>query len=98
VREHVKALLPGDPQAMAKWQAKWNNAGFDAIEAILARGPAAGAFPFGDGPGYFECFLAPQVGNARSAGRSMAPYPIIARIADACDALPAFQRAAPRPA
>ncbi len=94
VREHVRALLPGDPGAMAKWQAKWNNAGFDAIEAILAGSPDLGAFSFGDRPGYVECFLVPQVGNAKSAGRSMEPYPVIARIADACAELGPFQRAA----
>ena len=95
VRNHVRDLLPGDPDASAKWQAKWSNAGFDAIEAILAEGANAGAFAFGDAPGYFECFLVPQVGNARSAGRDMSPYPSIARVADACAALMAFQRADP---
>lgn len=95
VRNHVRDLLPGDPDAMAKWQAKWSNAGFDALEALLAAEPPGGAFTFGDRPGYFECFLIPQVGNARSAGRDMSPYPILTRIADACAALPAFQRADP---
>ncbi len=95
VREHVRALLPEDPDAMAKWQAKWSAAGFDAIEAILAASPDVGVYSRGDQPGYFECFLVPQVGNARSGGRDMSPYPILTRIADACAALPAFQRADP---
>jgi maleylpyruvate isomerase len=95
VREHVKSLLPDDPDAIAKWQAKWAAAGFAAIEAILARSPTVGRFAFGDSPGYFECFLVPQAGNQRSAGRSMAAYPKLARVADACAALPAFQRADP---
>ena len=80
---------------MAKWQAKWSAAGFDAIEAILAASPDVGVYSRGDQPGYFECFLVPQVGNARSGGRDMSPYPILTRIADACAALPAFQRADP---
>ena len=95
VRNHVRDLLPDDPDAMAKWQAKWSNAGFEAMEALLAAEPTRGAFAFGDEPGYFECFLVPQVGNARSMGRDMAPFPLCAAIADACAPLPAFARANP---
>ena len=95
VRNHVRELLPDDPDAMAKWMAKWSNAGFDALEAMLSSSPLTGRFCHGDTPGFAECFLVPQVGNARSMGRDVSAYPTLARIADACADLPAFQRADP---
>ena len=95
VRNHVRELLPDDSDAMGKWMNKWSAAGFDAIEAMLAASPERGVFAHGDAPGYFECFLVPQVGNARSMGRDISGYALINGIADACAALPAFQRADP---
>lgn len=95
VRNHVRDLLPHDPGAVTKWMAKWSDAGFDAIEALLAKSPMTGRFCHGGAPGFAECFLVPQVGNARAAGRSLAAYPTIERIAAACAELPAFQRADP---
>ena len=95
VRNHVRDLLPNDADAMGKWMNKWSAAGFDAIETMLAASPDRGVFAHGDAPGYFECFLVPQVGNARSMGRDISGYALINGIADACAALPAFQRADP---
>lgn len=95
VRNHVRDLLPADPEAMNKWMAKWGDAGFDAIEALLTQSPLTGVFCHGDQPGFVDCFLVPQVANARSSGRDLAAHPTIERIAHACAGLPAFQRADP---
>jgi maleylpyruvate isomerase len=95
VRNHVRDLLPGDPDAMTRWMNRWSKEGFDAIEALLAASPHVGEFSFGGAPGYVECFLVPQVGNARSMGRDISAYKIINRIAGACSSLPAFRKADP---
>jgi maleylpyruvate isomerase len=95
VRNHIRDASPGDPDAMANWMAKWSNAGFDAIEAMLSGSPFTGAYCHGDTPGFADCFLVPQVGNARSMGRGVANWPTIERIANACAELPAFRRADP---
>jgi maleylacetoacetate isomerase len=80
---------------MRKWMDKWSNAGFDAIEEILSKSPLTGKFCHGDEPGYADCFLVPQVGNARTMGAGVAAWPTVERIANACAALPAFAKAHP---
>jgi maleylpyruvate isomerase len=95
VRNHIRDAFPEDPEAMAKWMAKWTKAGLDALEEKLRSSPLTGRFCHGDAPGYADCFVVPQVGNARSMGRGVKDWPTIERIADACLELPAFQRADP---
>ncbi len=95
VRNHVRDAHPDDPRAMAKWIEKWSAAGFDALEALLANSPFTGRFCHGDTPGLADCFLVPQVGNARSMGNGVAAWPVVERIANACAQLPAFRRADP---
>ena len=90
VRNHVRDAHPKDPQAQRKWMDKWSNAGFDAIEKILATSPFTGKFCHGDTPGYADCFLVPQVGNARSMGDGVKQWPNVERIANTCAELPAF--------
>lgn len=95
VRNHVRDSHPDDPRAMAKWIAKWSDAGFYALEALLTDSPFTGQFCHGDSPGLADCFLVPQVGNARSMGNGVAAWPTVERIANACAELPAFRRADP---
>ena len=51
-------------------------------------------YALGDAPGIVECFLMPQVCNARRYGADLAPYGRIDAIARACPP-PAFQAASP---
>ena len=95
LRNHVKALLPDDPNAVAAWTAKWIHAGFAGIEADLARDARTGQFCHGDAPTVADVCLVPQVFNARAMDVDLTAYPTIVRIATACDALPAFAAAHP---
>ncbi len=91
VRNHVRDLL-GEP-AMDAWMDKWSQAGFDALEAQLRESPQTGRFCHGDAPGMADACLVPQVANAVLAGRDMTRWPMIARIADACDKVEPIRRA-----
>ena len=42
-----------------------------------------------------DACLVPQLNNARAAKRDLSQWPVIVRIAQACDALPAFATAHP---
>jgi maleylpyruvate isomerase len=42
-----------------------------------------------------DCFLIPQIFNARRFDVDMAPYPTLCAIEAACNALPAFEQAHP---
>ena len=79
--------------ARVDWTRHWIEVCFTALEAMLA--DTAGTYSFGDSPGLADTCLVPQVYNARRWNVSLAPFPRIERIADACNALEAFQRAAP---
>ncbi|MBS0589910.1 MAG: maleylacetoacetate isomerase [Proteobacteria bacterium] len=77
------------------WAAHWIATGFDALETRLAQHASRGTFCHGDAPTLADVVLVPQVFNARRFGVDMSRYPLIAEIAERCNALPAFADAAP---
>ena len=77
------------------WYRHWVNDGLLAIEKLLAGDPRTGTFCHGEAPGLADCCLVPQVFNARRFACPLDAMPTIRRIVDACEKLPAFQRAAP---
>jgi maleylacetoacetate isomerase len=84
-----------DENDIGAWYNHWIDAGFQALEALLAPDPRTGAFCHGDRPGLADVALVPQVVNAERYKLDMAPYPTIARIYERCMKLPPFQAAHP---
>ena len=66
-----------------------------ALEASLAGDRETGKFCHGDAPGLADCCLVPQLANAHRFKCDVAPYPTLLAIEKNCQALDAFQRAAP---
>lgn len=95
VRNHIRDLFPGDADAVTTWTGLWNKAGFEALEARLARDKETGMFCHGDTPTMADACLVPQVANARMGGHDLSAYPTVLRIADTCEALEAFAAARP---
>lgn len=93
VLKYLEHELQHDAPTRNTWYAHWVNEGFAALEVMLQR--SAGQFCHGDAPGMADCCLIPQVYNARRFQVPLDPYPTIARIAAHCEALPAFEQAAP---
>ena len=86
----------GVPQAERDgWVRHWIEDGFAAIEAMLHQHPSTGRYCDGDTPTMADCCLVPQVYNARRFGIDVSAYPTIARIEQACLALPEFDAARP---
>ena len=77
------------------WVKHWINEGFAAIEEMLGGHLSTGQYCEGEAPTIADCCLVPQVYNARRFGVDIAAYPTIARIEQACLALPAFDLARP---
>ena len=69
--------------------------GLLAVEKLLAGHPHTATFCHGETPGLADCCLVPQVFNARRFNCPLDDLPTIRRIVDACEQLPAFQKAAP---
>jgi maleylacetoacetate isomerase len=95
VLQHLKAVFGADDAARDAWYAHWIATGFDALEKDLARDSRTGRFCHGDTPTLADCFLVPQIANARRAKVDLAAYPTLVRIDVACQAIAAFADAAP---
>ncbi len=94
----LKALeneFDADEAARIAWMRHWMQQGFAAMEALLQQERSTHAFALGDAPGLVECFLLPQLYNARRFDLELSLYPTLLRIEQACAPLPAFMAARP---
>ncbi len=87
----LKEKLPGYEREWARFHISNGLAG---LERAVGDG-GAGRFCHGDAPGLADCYLVPQLGNARRFEVDLAPYPRLLRIEEACAALAPFQAAHP---
>lgn len=76
-----------------QWIKHWLAVGFDALEKRLQA--TAGRYCFGDTVTLADLCLVPQVYNALRFQLDMTEYPVISTIYQRCNALEAFQKAAP---
>ena len=95
VLEYLRKTLGCDEAAVLAWCGTWINAGFEALEAMLAADTQRGEFCFGKTPTLADVYLVPQVESARRFNVDLSPYPRIVAIDRACNSRAAFQQAAP---
>lgn len=80
------------------WDREWARLhiarGLEGLERAVNDG-RAGRFCHGDAPGLADCYLVPQLYNARRYGVDVAPFPTLRRIEEACNTLAPFQSAHP---
>jgi maleylacetoacetate isomerase len=95
VLRYLTQDLGREPGDIATWYNHWIDAGFQALEALLAHDRRTGVFCHGDRPGLADIALVPQIVNAERYRLDMAPYPTIARIFESCMKLAPFQAAHP---
>lgn len=95
ILEALRHRFGADEAAVNDWCGIWIGAGFDAIEALLARDQRRGDFCFGNTPTLADVYLVPQVEGARRFKVDIARWPRIQAIDVACAELNAFRDAAP---
>ena len=95
VLSYLTGVAGMSEDARNAWYRHWVAEGFHALEARLAGDPATGRYCHGDAPGIADCCLVPQMFNARRFKCDLGPYPTLVAIDRNCQALDAFQRAAP---
>jgi maleylacetoacetate isomerase len=95
VTSYLQRELRLDAAALAAWLREWISRGLGAFEELLGQEPSSGACCVGEVPTLADVCLVPQCASARRFGVDPAGYPRVARIEQACNAIAAFQRAAP---
>lgn len=99
VLRYLQETLHLDDAGVKTWCREWIGRGLGAFEELLAREPGhdsgGGDFCFGATPTLADVCLIPQCASSRRLGVDLGAYPRIARIEQACNALPAFHAAAP---
>jgi maleylacetoacetate isomerase len=95
VLRYLTHSLGHDEAAIAPWYNHWIDAGFQALEGLLAGDPRTGRFCHGDAPGLADITLVPQAVNAERYQLDLAPYPTIGRIFRHCMTLEPFRAAHP---
>jgi maleylpyruvate isomerase len=77
-----------------EWARKFIALGIEGLERAVNDG-GAGRFCHGNAPGLADCYLVPQLYNARRFDVDLGPFPSLRRIEEACAALAPFQGAHP---
>ena len=93
VLKSIRHDLGADDAQQAAWTQRWIVAGFEALEAMIAR--HGGHWSFGDSPTLADCCLVPQIYSARRFEVDLAPFPRIRAIEARAAEHPAFQAAHP---
>lgn len=95
VQQYLKGEAGLDDDAVAAFARHWLAIGFGALEAMLAGSPQTGVFCHGSTPTLADCVLVPAVYSARRFDAPLEAFPVMMRIHDHCQSLPAFAAAHP---
>ena len=93
VLQEIEKRYQADQTEKADWARHWISEGFVALEKKLEE--TAGAYSFGSQPTAADCYLVPQMYNARRFKVNLDPFPLISRVEENCLKLDAFQKAEP---
>jgi maleylacetoacetate isomerase len=94
VRNHLARTFGADAKAIEEWGRHWTTEGLATYERLLARRPPA-PFALGAEPGLADICIAGHVVTAQYVKLELSPFPMVARLADRCFALPAFATSHP---
>lgn len=89
----LKGDFGADQAALDVWAGRWVAAGFEALEALIAR--HGGGWAFGDAPTLADCCLVPQIYSARRFNTPLDAFPRIVAIEARAAEHPAFVAAHP---
>ena len=94
VLRFLKKEFGAEQEKIDIWRRHWIEIGFASIETLLSEKPP-NPFVIGSAPGIAECYLIPQIFNARVANVDLSAFPLIRKLEEYCMALPAFADVAP---
>jgi maleylacetoacetate isomerase len=94
VRNHLAKTFGADAHAIEEWGRHWTREGLTTYERLLSR-RAPAPFALGAEPGLADIAIAGQIVGAHFLKLELSDYPIVARLAEHCFALPAFASSHP---
>ena len=94
VRNHLTRTFDADAKAIEEWGRHWTTEGLATYERLLAR-RAPAPFALGAEPGLADICIAGHVITAQYVKLELAAFPVVARLAERCFALPAFATSHP---
>ncbi|MEO0363874.1 MAG: maleylacetoacetate isomerase [Pseudomonadota bacterium] len=95
ILNHLRSEYDADSTAIGRWNRHWMSAGFTAFETLLGVTEREAAFCVGDQITMAECYLIPQLYNARRFELDLTPFPCIVEVERHCLEHPAFVAAHP---
>lgn len=95
VRNYLSERLGAGEDDVLAWYRHWVGLALASLEATLAGRRRDRPFCFGDGPGWADLHVAPQLANARRFGCGLSAYPRLLAVDARCSDLDAFRRARP---
>jgi maleylacetoacetate isomerase len=95
VMRHLEHQVGADAETRSAWTAHWMSEGFAALEAMVRNAGVGGPFLGGAEPDISDCFLVPQLFNARRFAVPLDAYPLLLRAETAAHDHPAFAAAHP---
>ena len=93
VLKTLRETFGADQDAVDGWAGRWIIAGFEALEALIAR--HGEGWCFGAGPTLADCCLIPQIYSARRFNTPLDAFPRILAIEEKAAGHPAFMAAHP---
>jgi maleylpyruvate isomerase len=94
VRNHLAKTFGADAKAIEDWGKHWTTEGLATYERLLARRPPA-PFALDAEPGLADICIAGHVVGAHFLKLELRAFPVVARLADRCFAIPAFATSHP---
>jgi maleylacetoacetate isomerase len=95
VLEYLKSQMGQSEDATNLWYRHWIAEGFRALEQSIGKHTGDGGHCFGETVTVADVCLVPQVYNARRFAVDLAPYPVLVRLSESLESLPAFAKARP---
>lgn len=93
VLNDLRTRFQASKDQVQHWVHHWIGEGFTALEKMIAK--HGGAFAFGDAPTMADCYIVPQLYNARRFKLDLSPFPRIVAAGEAAGQLSAFKAAHP---
>lgn len=95
ILKRLKSQFGADDQNVTQWVQDWIASGLESLERMVQEQRGLQPYLFGPVPGYAECFLVPQLYNARRFELDITQYPALHDVDRKCNELAEFQSAHP---